>query len=97
MKLRKRDIYIGGSKYTFDVVDKLYGPHRKGSTILGQHNPRNGTIKLLKKLNRELNTTLLHEILHAVAWEHDLRMCEDVVDTVSRELSGALGQLGVLK
>lgn len=97
MRVKARTIYIGGAKYTVGFANKLYGPHRKGSTILGQQNPKTGTIRLLKGLNRELNTTLIHELVHAISWEHDIRMTEEIVDTLSRELAGSLGQLGVIK
>lgn len=99
MLLRKKPkiVFIGGAKYHVYRVGKISGPVRKGGRILGQFRPNEGKILVLNKLKQQHNITITHELIHAICWELDLHTDEIAVDKISRELVGAMSQLGMLK
>ena len=97
MRRKPKIVFIGGAKYKIYKVGRISGPVRRGGRILGQFRPRDGSILILNRLKQQHNITLLHEVIHAICWELDLHTDEMAVDKISRELVGAMSQLGMLK
>ncbi len=97
MRRKPKIVFIGGAKYRVYKVRNITGPVRKGGRILGQFRPKDGKILVLDKLRQQHNITITHELVHAICWELDLHTDEMAVDKISRELVGAMSQLGMLR
>ena len=99
MKGRK-EIYIGGSKYFLKSVDRIKKPpgkYGKNVQIFGQFRPDNHEIAFINKLGYQKNITIVHELLHAIAFEFGGSLSEDDINVLSRELVGSMSQLGIIK
>lgn len=96
----KQEIYIGGTKYFVKHVDRIkkpkgvYGRHVE---IFGQFRPRTNEVVIRRSLGYSRNTTITHELIHAISHELCFMLSEQQVDALSRELVGTLSQLGIIK
>lgn len=99
MKPNRKRIYIGGTRYTVGTRKKIGRHPGLGPNvyIMGQFRPQTHEIVYLSKLGESRNLTLIHEILHAIEHEFCIGLDERDVDVISREITGSLGQLGIIK
>jgi hypothetical protein len=94
---KKKSFYIGGTKHTIEQVDTISGLRIKKATILGQYHGKYAKIRYIKGLGVRKNSTILHELVHAIGQEYDYNLTEEFVDVFSREICGALSQLGMIQ
>ena len=99
MRKMPRTIYIGGVPYKVRIQKSIAGHlgKPKDVRIIGQFRPRTHEIIYRAGLREEKNSTIIHEIVHAIAHEFGFDLDEFRVDTLSREISGSLCQMGLLK
>ena len=97
MRKKPKIVFIGGVKHKVFSSDEISGPRRRGMRILGQYRPISGEILYKTRLGVEKNITITHEILHAVDHQFDIGLPEITVDIISREIVGAMSQLGMLR
>lgn len=97
MRRIKKSIYIGGVKYTVKTQNKIAGYLGPGIYIMGQFRPKTHEIVYVNKLKESKKVTIIHELLHAICHEMCIDLKEEEVNVASRELTGSLDQLGMLK
>ena len=93
-------IHIGGTPYFIKRVGEIRDRMKvckPGSRIMGQFRSNANTIVMLNRLGYQKYTTLVHELIHAIDREFDIGIPEGSVDVLSREISGSLSQLRLLK
>ena len=100
MTRKATKIHIGGTPYFVKRVGEIKdtrGVCKPGTRIMGQFRSNDNTIVILNRLGYQKYTTLVHELIHAIDREFDIGIPEGSVDVLSREISGSLSQLRLLK
>jgi len=80
-------IRVGAAFFDITVVDELKSDD--GEPMLGEMNPSNTSIRLLADQSREnMRLMLLHELVHVIGNQCQLRISENQIDDVAMLLLG---------
>ncbi len=96
MKKRRIRTKIGGRGYTIKMVNHLDGRHNSKDALTVGRCDHPSAAKRSIHIRRRLSDglyldTVIHELIHAAAWDHD----EEWVKRTATEIASALSRLGV--